>query len=127
VHQLSTSNNLVFLDLSIDWHVLLFTIVITVTTALLFGVAPTLHASGVAPIDALREHGRGAAGDARAGLASGLVVAQVALSVMLIVASGLFVRTFVSLATRQLGFERDRVLLVNVNVNSKDPDLRRPL
>ena len=47
--------------------------------------------------------------------ASGLVIAQVALSLILVVAAGLFMRTFSSLANLHLGFDRDRVLLVNIN------------
>src|SRR4051812_43327124 len=115
VRQLSTQTNTVFLDLSLDWRVLGFTIAVTVATALLFGTAPALRASGVAPMDALKEHGRGASSDSRASLASGLVVAQVALSLILVVAAGLFMRTFSSLANLHLGFDRDRVLLVSVN------------
>ena len=115
VRQLSTQTNTVFLDLSLDWRVMAFTIGVTVTTALLFGTAPALRASGVAPMEALKEHGRGTSSDSRAGLASGLVIAQVALSLILVVAAGLFMRTFSSLASLHLGFDRDRVLLVQVN------------
>jgi predicted permease len=115
VRQLSTQTNTVFLDLSLDWRVLGFTIAVTVVTALIFGTAPALRASSVAPMDALKEHGRGASSDSRANLASSLVIAQVALSLVLVVAAGLFMRTFSSLASLHLGFDRDRVLLVNIN------------
>ncbi len=115
VRQLSTQTNTVFLDLSPDWRVLAFTIGVTVATALLFGTVPALRASGVAPMDALKEQGRGTSSDSRAGLASGLIVAQVALSLVLVVAAGLFMRTFSSLSGLHLGFDRDRVLLVTIN------------
>jgi predicted permease len=115
VAQLSTQVNTVALDLSLDWRVLAFTAAVTIGTALLFGTAPAFRAARVAPIDALKEHGRGG-GDGRANLANGLVVAQVALSLVLVVAAGLFVRTFERLANQRLGFDRDRVLVVNVNV-----------
>ncbi len=115
LHQLSTRNNLVFLDLSIDGRMLLFTIAITALTALLFGIAPALLASGSDPIDSLKEHGRTPSGAQRARMSTGLVISQVALSLVLVVAAGLFVHTFASLATRHLSFESDRVLLVNVN------------
>ena len=115
VSQLSTASSHAFLDLSVDWRVMLFTVGVAAATVLLFGVAPAIRASAVAPIDALKEHGRGTAGDARSGLTNGLVLTQVAVSVMLVVGAGLFVRTFVSLQSRQTGFERDRVLLVNVD------------
>jgi len=115
VGQLSTATNIVFLDLSLDWRVLAFTIGVTAATALLFGTAPAFRAAGIAPMEAIKEHGRSAAGDARFGLANGLVVAQVALSVVLIVAAGLFVRTFTQLGSVHLGFDHERVLVVNVN------------
>jgi predicted permease len=115
VHQLSTQNNTVFLDLTLAWRVLGFTSGVTILTALLFGTAPAFRASGVAPMDAIKEHGRGTSGDARVSMASGLVVAQVALSVVLVVAAGLFMRTFGSLASLPLGFDRDPVLLVQIN------------
>src|SRR5207342_3184148 len=82
--QISTEVRPVFLDLSMDRHVLLFTIGVAIATALLFGVAPALQASGVAPIEAMKEQGaRHSPGEARRGAAGGLVVAQVALSVVL--------------------------------------------
>src|SRR5205823_4939280 len=96
-----------------------------VTTALLFGVAPAFRASRAAPIDALKEHGPAFARGASAGrrypgvgaitLSNGLVVAQVALSLVLVVAAGLFVRTFSRLAAVRLGFDREQILVVNVN------------
>ncbi|MBI3400362.1 MAG: ABC transporter permease [Acidobacteria bacterium] len=118
VQALSTQNNTVFLDLSLDWRVLGFTSGATILTALLFGTAPAFQASAVAPIDAIKEHGRGSSRRSRGAggsMASGLVVAQVALSVVLVVAAGLFMRTFGSLANLPLGFDRDRVLLVQIN------------
>ena len=68
VAQLSTQANRVMLDLAIDWRVLAFTAGVTIATALLFGTAPAFRASRITPIDALKEHGRGAASDARASL-----------------------------------------------------------
>ena len=129
--QISTEVRPVFLDLSMDRHVLLFTIGVAIATALLFGVAPALQASGVAPMEAMKDHGNrhSSADGRRGGLASGLVVAQVALSLILVVAAGLFVRTFASLATRPLGFDRDRVLVAAVNAHSAaiDPSQRQAL
>jgi predicted permease len=113
--QLSTRSTTVFLDVSMDWRVLLFTTSVAVTTALLFGVAPAFYTSRVAPMDAMKVHRRGATGAALGTLSSGLVVAQIVVSVVLVVAAGLFVRTFASLATRPLGFDRDHVLLVNLD------------
>jgi putative ABC transport system permease protein len=129
VRQLSTQTNTVFLDLSLDWRVLAFTIGVTAATALLFGTAPALRAARVAPIDALKEHTRSSAGDARAGVTSGLVVVQVALSVLLVVAAGLFARTFALLDSVHLGFDADRVLVVDVDAlrANVEPAQRIPL
>jgi putative ABC transport system permease protein len=115
VAQLSTATNRVSLDLSIDWRLLTFTAAIAIATAILFGTLPAWRAARVAPIEALKEQGRGTSSDARVSLSSGLVVAQVALSLVIVVAAGLFVRTFEKLATLPLGFDSDRVLLVNVS------------
>ena len=115
VRQLSTSANLVYLDLSLDWRVLAFTATVAIATAVLFGTVPAFRATRVEPNEALKEKGRGQAGDGRGTLGSALVVAQVALSLMLIVGAGLFMRTFSALAHLNLGFERERVLVANVN------------
>jgi hypothetical protein len=84
-------------------------------TILLFGVAPALRASRVDPRDALSTHRRATSGDARGAWTSGLIVAQVALSLVLIVAAGLFLSTFDHLARTSLGFESDRVLIATVS------------
>ena len=114
VRQLSSSTNTVFLDIGLDWRILGFTALVAVATAVLFGVAPALRASGVQPNEALKEQGRGVIGE-RFGLGNVLVVVQVALSVVLVVAAGLFVRTFSSLAHVNLGFEHEPILVANVN------------
>jgi predicted permease len=114
VAQLSTDVRQVFLDLALDWRVLAFTTVVAVATALLFGTAPAWRATRVSSSESLNEQGRGAAGGARSPLAGALVVAQVALSLVLVVATGLFGRTFVALATLDPGFTTDRLLVVNV-------------
>ena len=58
VAQLSTQVTRVALDLPLDWRVMGFTTAVTIATALLFGTAPAFRAARVAPIDALKEHGR---------------------------------------------------------------------
>ncbi len=112
VQQLSTQTSPVLLDLSFDWRLLAFAIAVALVTLLLFGVVPAVRASGVAPMDALKEQARGTVGHARIGLSGALVVAQVALSVVLVVAAGLFVRTFASLMRLDPGFARHDVLVV---------------
>ncbi len=126
MRQLSTPAGAVFLDLSLDWRVLTFTIGVASATALLFGLTPAWTGSAVVPIEALKERAAGTPGSSgRRFGESGLVVAQVALSLVLVIAAGLFSRTFLSLATRQAGFDRNHVLLVEVDAQSAAPDLSR--
>lgn len=115
VRQLSTPGNQVFLDLSIDARILGFTVLVSAVTTLLFGTLPAFRTSSVAPGDALKDHGRGASSHRRRGLAGWLIVAQVALSVVLVVAAGLFIRSLARLTGRQLGFQADQVLVVTID------------
>lgn len=116
VSQLATSVNQVVIDLALDWRVLGFTTVTALTTTLLFGLAPAFGIAGVSPNNALKEQGRGVAGDRKYGFRSFLVVAQLALSLVLVVGAGLFVRTFSSLAGAPLGFDPSRLIVVNVTM-----------
>ena len=99
VRQLSTAANPVFLDLPLDWRMLGFTAAVAVATALLFGTAPALRAARMQPNDALKAQGRGVAGESSFGAGQMLVVLQVALSLVLLVGAGLFIRTLASLAS----------------------------
>ena len=103
-----------FLDLSTDWYVLAFTTMVSLATAVLFGIVPALRASAITPVEVLKESSATSdRGGTRA--ASGFVIAQLALSLVLVVAASLLVRTFASLANLHLGFEPDRVLIVDVD------------
>jgi putative ABC transport system permease protein len=115
VQQLSTRTSTVVLDLALDWRVLGFTAAAAVGTAVLFGTAPALRAARVEPGEALKEQGRGVVGGGRLWLGQTLIVLQVALSLVLVVAAGLFVHTFSTLVTRDLGFDPNPVLVVNVD------------
>jgi putative ABC transport system permease protein len=114
VAQLTTFSTSVHLNLGLDWRVLAFTTIVTAIAAMLFGVAPALSINRLSPNDALKERGGAFAGRDRLRHAS--VVVQVALSLTLAVAAGLFTRTFVALATRDAGFSRGGVLLVSADV-----------
>lgn len=118
VSQLSmTTNrvfNRVFIDVGVDWRMLAFTGGVGVATALLFGVAPALRSARVAPIDAMKEQGRGTS-SSRGGFAGSLVMVQVAMSLILLVGAGLFVRTFAALSSRDLGLDRGGILVVDIN------------
>jgi len=115
VGQLSTRLAPIFLDLSIDWRLLTFASGLAAAVMIVVGVMPAIRAAAVAPLDALKEHGRGAEYRGRIGFPDILVVAQVGFSVVLVVAAGLFVRTLSSLATRDLGFAVNRILLATVD------------
>ena len=115
VAQLSTSVDRVVLDLRLDWRVMAFAAAMALATAAVFGAVPAFRATRVAPIDALKDQGRSAAAHGRLNVSSRLVVAQVALSLVLVVVAGLFVQTFDRLANLPLGFDPERVLLVNVD------------
>jgi predicted permease len=123
VGQIGRQRATVFLDLSIDWRVLAFTTATTVFTVLLFGSIPALRATRVRATDSLKDEGRGVAGDRRFAASGMMLVAQVALSLVLVVAAGLFTRTFTTLAGRSLGFERERMVVVNVDGERAYSDL----
>ncbi len=116
VSQLSTPTNNVYLRLALDWRVIGFTAATTIGTAVLFGTVPALRATRVQPNEAIKEHGRSPAGDGRSRLGSGLVVVQVALSLMLLVAAGLFIRTFSALTSLGLGFDKAQVIVASINL-----------
>jgi putative ABC transport system permease protein len=113
VDQLASDS--VFLELTLDWRVLAFTATVTIVAALVFGVAPAVRATRRTPVEAIKDQGRSNSAGRRVSIASGFVVAQVILSVVLVVCAGLFLRTFSSLVHAPLGFDRDRVLLVDVD------------
>src|ERR1700683_139443 len=95
-----------------DRTVLLATIVISVLTGVIFGILPALRASGVAPVAVLKEESGSASGGLRkARLASGLVVAQISLSLVLLICAGLFIRSFLSAQKIDLGFNPHHVLI----------------
>jgi len=125
VSRLAAGRQQVYLDLSLDWRVLLFTATVAIVATMLSGLLPAVRAGRGAPIDALKERNR--ATDPRAGrIASSLIVAQVALSLVIVVAAGLFVQTFQRLDNGPHGFDGNRVLLVNLNLvrTSVAPDQR---
>jgi predicted permease len=100
------------LDLSLDPRVLGFTIGVAVVTALLFGLAPVLRSNEIRPASAMRGTGRGVLGEDGHGAGRGIVIAQVALSFVLVVAAGLLVGSFRRLDTQDPGFRRRGVLVV---------------
>ena len=108
------------LDISIDWRVLSFTAVVTGFTAILFGIVPALRATRVELAATLRSNSRGLTGGllgapGRVGVGKLLVVAQVALSLTLLVGTSMLVRSTRALTTVDAGLARDRLLIVTVD------------
>jgi putative ABC transport system permease protein len=115
VREFSVDDPPITLDVGIDWMVLGFTALAAVITSLLFGTVPAMRATRVQPNDALKEHGRSIVGESRFGFGSLMVILQVALSLVLAVGAGLFVRTLTSLNHVRLGFNPDPLLIVDMN------------
>jgi predicted permease len=124
---LSTQGNRVFVDLSPDWRVFGFTAAVAILTCLLFGLAPALRATGIAPGAAMKAGGRGlTASRERFGLHRTLVVSQVALSLVLLVGALLFTRSLRNLLTLDAGFQRSGILITSMDLTQLNlPATRR--
>ena len=117
VASLSTRFGRTFVDLSPDGRVLAFTAGVGILTCLLFGLVPAIRATRTAPATAMKGGGRGlTTSRERFGLRRALVVSQVALSLVLLVASLLFVRSFRNLVTLDAGFRQDGILEADFNL-----------
>jgi predicted permease len=108
-----------------NWHVLGIAAALSTVTGILFGLAPALRATRVDVIPALKE---ARSGQCRRRFAMGnlLVAGQVAISLVMLVAAGLFVRTLDRLHSLELGFDRDNILLFQLNAGQaghKDPEI----
>ncbi len=108
-------NRLPVLDLSLDWRVLGFTTAVSVLTGLLFGCAPAWRATRVDVNPALKDGGRGSQGSSRSWFSKALIVAQVAMSLVLLIGAGLFMRTLRNLQTVDVGFNPENLLLFRVD------------
>ena len=94
-----------FISWSFNARSFAYTVAVSMFTGILFGVAPALQATGTSLQESLREGGRGSAGERRAWLRNALVVAQVALALILLIGSSLFVRSFINIQNANLGFD----------------------
>jgi predicted permease len=120
----------VMLDISPDGAVLTFAAAISCVTALLFGFLPTMSATRLDPLDALKRGGSAGRGASRIPFGRTLVVAQIAVSVVLLMVAGLFVRSVMKLNAADLGFDADRVVLFRVSRADQQPlsaDTRRQM
>ena len=103
-------------EISVDTRVGAFTLLVSVATGVLFGLAPALQISKPALTDSLKESGRTTAGLRKNRLRSALVVSEVALSLVLLVGAGLLIRSFAKLNQVDPGFNADRVLTLGVSL-----------
>lgn len=121
-------------NVGLDWRVLSFTLLIALGTGMLFGLAPALQATKVDITPALKETRASEARGAkrrfglRFGLSHLLVVLQIAISLLLVVGAGLFVRTLANLHSVDLGFNADKILTFHLDASKagyKDAALKR--
>jgi len=110
---LSSGRSPVSLEFSVNIPVLLFTIAISIASGILFGLAPALRATRFEPVAGLKQ-AAGASGKTTFTSGKILVTAQIALCVMIVTGSGLFLRTLQKLQVVDIGFSRDRLLLFTV-------------
>jgi putative ABC transport system permease protein len=94
-----------FIQWSLDFRSLGYTVGIAMLTGVVFGLAPALQAARANLQESLKEGGRGSAGGSRAWLRSTFVVTEVALSLVLLVGAALFVRSFLNIQQSQVGFD----------------------
>ncbi|MDE3197330.1 MAG: ABC transporter permease [Acidobacteriota bacterium] len=104
------------LRVSLNWPVLGFTLGLALLAGFVFGLAPAFKATGTGVGAALKEARIGTdRGPARFSLSRALIVSQIAISLLLVMAAGLFVRTLMNLHSVDLGFNRENILLFSLN------------
>jgi predicted permease len=114
-------------EITINMPVLLFSAAVSAVTAVVFGLAPALHASRRDVSNPLRESGRGLSGGVRQALMRNtLVIVEVALSLVLLVGASLMIRTVIALKSVDPGFRPDRLLTLRVPLaQTRYPDAPR--
>lgn len=102
---------------SVDLRVMMATILISLLTAVISGIVPALRAANIAPVAILKEESLNTAGGLhKSRLASALVVTQVALSLLMLVCAGLFLRSLENAEKSNPGFDPSHVLLMNFDL-----------
>jgi putative ABC transport system permease protein len=102
--------------ISVDSRVLFFSLVVSVLTGVVFGLAPVWQATRVNVSDALKEGGRGDVGAAKHRLRSALVVIEMALALVLLTGAGLLINSFLRLRNVQPGFDTDNLLTMGITL-----------
>ena len=112
-----------FIDFSMDYHVFVYLIAVSIGTGVLFGLAPALRLAKLDVNTALKDGGRGSSGGGRAKYLSGLlVVTEMALAVVLLVGAGLMIHSFLAASRAMIGINTDKVLTMRLQLpESKYP------
>jgi len=116
------------LEPRLDWRVLGFTLALSLATGIVFGLAPALRSTKVDLTPTLKDSARSSSSASRSILSRGLVVLQVALSLLLLVGAGLFLRTLLNLQNVEPGFNTRNLLLFGVQpglIGYKDEKLEQ--
>ena len=128
VASIGTQNNIVFLDVSPDFRVLAFAAGVAFLTVIFFGLTPALRATRISPGSAMKAAGRGlTAGRERLTLRRGLVVFQVALSLILVAGAFLFTRNLNKLVNLDAGFNQNNLLISSVGFSRLKIDPKQRL
>ena len=94
-----------FIHWALDGRSIAYTIAVSLLTGLVFGMVPALHATRSNLQDSLKEGARGSTGGRRAWMRNGLVVVEIAMSLVLLIGASLFVRSFLNLQNATVGFD----------------------
>jgi len=103
-------------EIKLDGRALLFTLIVSLVTGALFGLAPVLQATKTDLISALKDRGS-LSGYRRSRLRSGLIVAQIAMSLLLLIIAGLVIRSLQRVETLDLGFDPERRLMMSLSLS----------
>jgi len=118
IRGIGTAQDPIFLSLSPDWRVLLFTAAIGILTCIIFGTAPAIQAAHTEPGAVVKTGARGlTASRERFMLRRGFIISQIAFSFVLVSAALLFVRTFQYLFKLNAGFQQDHVLVAEFDAS----------
>lgn len=111
----------------LDGRVLLFTVMLSLVTGILFGLFPAWQVSKARPAESLKSSERGIAGAGVMRWRNVLMITEIAVSMVLLVGAGLLLRSFITLSGVDLGFQTERVMAMNINLSEtiyQTPDRR---
>ncbi|HKO44398.1 MAG TPA: ABC transporter permease [Pyrinomonadaceae bacterium] len=116
IETLGSKLNPMFTDLQVDLRTLGFTLGLSILTALIFGLAPALQLSKPDLTNSLKDGGRSGSSGIRNRLRSGLVVSEIAMTLILLVCAGLLIKTVLRITKVDKGFNSENVLTMNIGL-----------